>query len=158
MSMIKVARPFLVHAAAYEILTHSDLRTLVLWCFRSSVDEQRIVERVIQKRAPDGPLHYKLAVIALADRRYDQAVRHFDAARSAMPKALTVPYDQLFAMCLAGRSKEASRIAPRIIPAGANDQTWWRFAEGAFDIRPPDSAGTASSPEGPEPPIRKSPE
>jgi len=132
------------HEAAYRLLTETDLRTAVLWQYQTDVDKQHILDQLYTGRPPDGLMHYNLAVRAMADREYDVAAKHFNAARKATPNYLAGVYDELFALCMTDRVDEAQQLADSIRLRGRPPpwvDVWWKFAEPTFGLRSPAGAG-----------------
>jgi len=142
MSDIKIGPQVLPHASQHKVLAGSELRTLVLWLYQSDEDEQRIIDRLLKVRQPDGLINFKLAARAMADRRYDDAAKLFSMVREVSPQEVFIVYDELFALCMAGKLDDANSLARQIKPPHAPAEyrdVWWQFVEKTFGLKRPSS-------------------
>jgi hypothetical protein len=95
----------------HRLLATTSLRALPLWLLGSDPDEQRAVRAAAAKGAGGSPVEYRLALAALAERRFDEA-----AERLARVAALGQPPSparelRVYALAMAGRRGEAARLA-----------------------------------------------
>jgi predicted membrane-bound spermidine synthase len=87
----------------HHVLTETSYRSLVFWLLDVEPDDITVLDRL--RDTPEGARHYSFlsGIGALADRRYADAVPHFEAA-GARPH-------RLYALCLAGLDDEATELA-----------------------------------------------
>ena len=94
----------------HRLLTASDLRVPVMWALSSNQSIQNIVDQI----DPNDPKHrplvlYHLAVRALADRDYAEALRLFSEVRELKPDSGHLPLE-VYLSCLIGKPDDARRL------------------------------------------------
>ena len=97
-----------------RVLADTQLRTAALWLMGSSVDHERIA---VKRAAVGNESKYAryLGAKALASRQYELAASVFGADTESRP-TLTEPL-RIFALCKAGRTREAQAVARRFVAA-----------------------------------------
>ncbi len=142
MTGYRIGAPAFRPAVVHHILTKSDLRSLVHWIYGTDDVELRIAEQVVGENGADGKAHFLLGCRDLADRQYADAAAHLRQARQMGYRAQLTIYDEMFALCMAGRLDEARQIAQQNEAPDAlraYHDTWWRFAESTFGLSQPSS-------------------
>lgn len=119
----------------HGLLTNTTLRTLPLWRFNGSKNEERALSAALAlgQRTPE--IDYRLAVQALVDRNYGQAETHFSALPHGGANEREVLYTRLYVLCMSGRFEDAKQLmaAHGIFAAGTpTDQRFLRFLSAAF--------------------------
>jgi hypothetical protein len=132
----------------HEILTRSDLETLVIWQLGETSDRQAAVERLVAKGKPRGRYRRSLAKRAFAERDYESAARLL-ATRPGRPiRSVTQLSLQLYALCMAGKVAEAERVArdrQQWLPDDADGRAYLAWLRATFGFEPP-ARGAAASP------------
>jgi len=95
----------------HQILTQSDLETLVMWHLGESIDRQEAVDRLLARGKPRYRYRRSLALRAFADRNYGLAARHLATKPGVPIRSVTELYLRLYALCMAGKVSEAERVA-----------------------------------------------
>lgn len=102
--------PGVPFGALHPILEGSSLRIPILWALKSPVTMHQLVdEELAAGRAADATTAYHLGARALADRSYDAAAQHFAASYRAKAEPVVLLL-RIYALCLAGRSGDASTV------------------------------------------------
>jgi hypothetical protein len=137
----------------HRLLAETGLRALPLWLLGSHPDEQRALRIAEAKGAGGGPVEYGLALAALANRDYAGAARRFARALLRGQPARPALHLRIYALCMAGRLKEAEALAQRLAGAPAlegSDLAALRFLRETFGLAAPvpgaDAAASAIRP------------
>jgi predicted membrane-bound spermidine synthase len=123
----------------HRILTKTNLQTLVLWHMGLNADVFPIIDRH-ERAGSAGPYAVALACRALARRDFDEAAGRFGARSAAAPADRFAHHAQLYALCMAGRSNEARRVADRVLQSRAPDESdhvFWRWMQSTLHVQPP---------------------
>jgi hypothetical protein len=126
-------------ARLHRLLTETQLVTLPLWLLGSNADKQAIAE-AIDATGTDDPeitahVQYQLGLGTLAKRDYVTASELF-ATVSRGDDHPRVAYQQMYALCMAGRFDDARGFAA-ISPDSTTTQNarYWRFLDATFGVR-----------------------
>lgn len=129
-------------ADLHAILTRTPLRTLALWHLGLNVDQLPIIERRIAAGDSLQAYSRELAFRSIAERDFPAAAAHLETATRQYPANRFLDQCRLFALCMAGRADSARAIAQRALESRApdgGDRGFWRWAQRAFDVDPPEA-------------------
>jgi predicted membrane-bound spermidine synthase len=123
----RVGDPVAELPAVHRLLTTTSLRALPLWLLGSDPDEQRAVRAAAAKGAGGSPVEYRLALAALAERRFDEAAMRLGRVLALGQPPFGALELRIYALAMAGRREEASRLTTRVGVERASPE-----ARGAF--------------------------
>jgi len=132
--------PVAILQAAHRVLSHSSLRTSVLWFLSSGVKEQQGVDAALSKGSYGPDLDYQLGVRALVNHDYLLAEQYFRLALQYPTTQRDVLYLQLYTLCMAGRLEEAKVLIRQSgLPHGKDeaDQRFLAFLSETFALGNP---------------------
>jgi hypothetical protein len=124
----------------HEILTKSDLETLVLWQLGSTADVLDAVDRLLEQGKPRFRYRLYLAKRAFAERDYDLAARYMGTKPGKPIRDLTAFYLRIYALCMAGRVSEAEKAvheARQFLPDHAEGRQIFAWLNETFGFEPP---------------------
>jgi predicted membrane-bound spermidine synthase len=103
------------------LLTQTALETEVLWLLGTVDDEIDCARRARARGDADPVIDRVLGDAALAQRRFDEAAAHYAVGRHAPGQAgRRALYLEVFALEMAGRHEEATRLAAETLAPGAS--------------------------------------
>lgn len=127
-----------------RILTKTKLRTPALWLMGDHAEPSGVIETLVERNELNETVHYHLGLRALAERRFDEAERHFSSAQQLGAGKTELHYYRILALAYAGRLEEARSLA-RELPFGSTtergDEGFWNFCQRRFGLEPPRPAG-----------------
>jgi hypothetical protein len=135
-----------------KIVTETDLETLAVWQLGNTVDEQRAVARLVARGEPRWKYRRQLAIQALAERKYGLAARYLETKPGKAIRDSGQFYLRLYALCMAGKVREAERAAVaglRWLPADAEGELYLAWLNERFDFEPPERATPVDGVSGP---------
>lgn len=135
----------------HEMLTRSDLETLVVWQLGDTIDRLDAVDRLLEQGKPRSRYRRFLAKRAFADRNYDLAARYLATKAGRPIRSLTGFYLRVYALCMAGKVSEAeavAREARRWLPADAEGRQYFAWLNETFGFESPALARAAERPRG----------
>ncbi len=139
-SAVNVALELAPHPVAnimtlHRVLTQTEYSTLPLWLLGANEAVRRIASTATTVDST-GSIEYVQALVALSERRYDAAASLFALAREHGWTALTGRYLEVYALCLAGRTGDAARLAQdlRSNAPGTSYHEFWRFVDDVFHL------------------------
>jgi spermidine synthase len=115
----------------YQALTSSSLRSLPIVMMGNDPDYRPKLERILEAGTADPGVEYLLGTLCLGDRRYSDAVQHFDRALSLDQRSITLARYRLLALLLAGDRNAAENTA-RVLRAWeppAQDPHFWNWVD-----------------------------
>ncbi len=122
----------------HEILTRSTLRTLPLWLLSTDERELRIVEGLPATLREDAEVDRILGDGAMSERDFAAASAHYERGHERDPGRTELAAREIFALCLAGRTAQASERATRLAQLVPRDRELARFLsflESNFRVR-----------------------
>jgi predicted membrane-bound spermidine synthase len=132
----------------HQLLTRSDLETLVIWQLGDTADVLDAVDRLLLQGKPRHRYRRYLAKRAFADRNYDLAARYMKKKRGRPIRSVTEFYLRMYALCMAGKVSEAEKIARearRWLPDDAERHDYFAWLSETFAFEPPAPATEARS-------------
>jgi len=129
---------------ATQLLTATSLEVLPRLVLQGpDADEMRILDELVRRgRGDDTELQMRLGIVALSQRRYDDAAAHF---RASSPQG--APSFEAFAFALAGRDADAREVIQRVrgmrsthFP-DATERSYWRWLASRFGLPDPYAKG-----------------
>jgi spermidine synthase len=120
-----------------RVLRGSTLSTLALWEMKTNVDLQRPAHMAYEKGRRGPLLEFERGARALAHRNYLEAAGRFGAAQDESRTHREALHYRLYALCMAGRTAEARRVAAREgIASGKEpgDLEAWSFLQSRFAL------------------------
>ena len=124
----------------HRLLTRTSLRTLPLWRFDASKNEERALDAAVALGQRNPEIEFRLAVRALANRDYAQAEAHFSALPDGGTTEREVFYGRLYALCMSGRIADANRLMAEhgvLASRVPTDQSFLRFVSETFGLALP---------------------
>jgi hypothetical protein len=145
---ISTKQPFGVRAwieRLHEILTETDLATLVVWQLGDTDDKQSAVERLLERGEPQFKYRRSLAIKAFSARDYDAAAAFLFTSPKKPLRNATSFYLRLYALCMAGKVDRAQAVAAamaRWLPDDAVQREYYAWLTETFGFAPSlDAAG-----------------
>jgi predicted membrane-bound spermidine synthase len=127
----------------HEILTESDLETLVIWQLGSTADELEAVDRLLAQGKPRYRYRRHLTKRAFAERNYDLAARYLKTKPGKPIRDVTGFYLRMYALCMAGKVSEAEkavRETRQFLPDDAEGRQYFAWLKETFGFEPPTPA------------------
>jgi len=124
----------------HEILTKSDLETLVIWQLGDTADRLDAVDRLLDQGKPRFRYRRYLAKRAFADRNYDLAARYLATKPGKPLRSVTEFYLRVYALCMAGKVSEAekaARAARPWLPDDAGGRHYFAWLNETFGFESP---------------------
>jgi spermidine synthase len=123
-----------------RILSETSLRTPALWLMGDHAEPSGVIESFVERNELNETVHYHLGLRAFAERRFDEAERHFASAQQLGVGNTELQYYRILALAYAGRLEEAGALA-RTLPGGTStqrgDEGFWNFCQKRFGLGPP---------------------
>jgi spermidine synthase len=124
----------------HEILTRSDLETLVIWQLGDTADRLEAVDRLLDQGKPRYRYRRFLAKRAFADRNYDLAAHYLSTQPGKPIRNVTGFYLRVYALCMAGKVSEAERAvreARQWLPDDADGRQYFTWLNETFGFESP---------------------
>jgi predicted membrane-bound spermidine synthase len=124
----------------HEILTQSDLETLVIWQLGDTADRLEAVDRLLAQGKPRFRYRRFLAKRAFADRNYDLAARYLATKPGKPIRSVTEFYLRVYALCMAGKVSEAEKVVREVrpwLPDDAEGRHYFAWLNETFGFESP---------------------
>jgi len=134
----------------HEILTQSDLETLVLWHLGDMTDRQLAVDRLLAQGKPEFRYRRSLAIRAFADRDYERASELLFTPPAKPQRDANLIYLRIYALCMAGKVEQAQALAATVagwLPPSDAQTDYYAWLAETFGFDP--TAASTVSPERP---------
>lgn len=132
-----------------EFLTHTSLKTPVLWLLRSSVREQRIAADAERRGVREPLLGEFQGIQSMAERDYARAAERFASVQADAAEPARLAQLRVLALVLQGRRTEAQRVMAQAPPvASETERDAWSWLKQAFSLAGPDArSGAIATPD-----------
>jgi predicted membrane-bound spermidine synthase len=123
-----------------RILTETRLRTPALWLMGDHAETSGVIESFVERNELNETVYYHLGLRAFAERRFDEAERHFASAQELGVGKTELQYYRILALAYAGRLEDAEALARELPPAPSSnraDEAFWNFCQRRFGLEPP---------------------
>jgi hypothetical protein len=123
-------------AELHRVMTGTTLKTLPLWLLGSNADFQHLVEAAVPQDLAAPPLQFHLGIRLMAERQYTTAVGPLSRAESLPGVRAQIFGLRLYALCMAGRTREAQALADERPGDRPRYWSWLKDTFGLTDARP----------------------
>ena len=124
----------------HNVLTRSNLHILPLWMMRVTLREIEISEMVSKEDMYKPDVEYLRAILAITERDFIRAVRHFEAYLESVSDEESKPIYPIYiyALLMAEENEKAAKAANDIAPVLGKDKEtmrYWEWLNSTFSLK-----------------------